>query len=55
LAQVVTTPPASTRWAYFYDRDGKLLLVCPPADTKRWWDAQCILRLEVRDVVAVCT
>lgn len=34
--------------AYIYDREGRLLLVCPAYDTLRWWYQRCVLRVEVR-------
>ncbi len=36
-----------TRWAFFYGHDGRLLLVCPFADERRWWDSPAVARVEV--------
>ncbi len=37
-----------TRWAFFYGRDGRLLLVCPAQDALRWWSNPAVGRMEIR-------
>lgn len=49
----VCEPPQ--RWAYIYGRDGKLLLVCPAAESHLHWPCACVHRLEVRPASAPAT
>jgi len=42
-----------TRWAFIYAKDGTLLMVCPVSDYYRFWNAECVARVQVVDAPRV--